>query len=142
MSGILIDTNVVSETARLKPDRRVLAFLETENDLWLPVIAVHELEFGIRLLPTGRRRDRIADAVRLLVAQNASRILPIDVVEAEHAASLRARAARSGRNLDLGDALIAATAAAHDLAIATRNTKDFQGLDLKTVNPWNHPQRF
>ena len=135
-SGILIDTNVVSETARREPDRRVLAFLETEPSLWLSIIAARELEFGIRLLPAGRRRDRIADAVRLLAAQNASCILPIGVVEAEQAASLRARAALSGRHLELGDALIAATAAAHDLAIAMKKFNGFSSGEYGISEMW------
>ena len=83
------------------------------------------------------RRDRIAATVRSLAAQHAERILPIGIEEADQAASLRARAHESGRVLDLGDALIAATAAARNLAVATRNTKDFEGLDLEILNPWS-----
>ena len=136
MNGVLLDTNVVSETARPEPDMRVLAFLGDEKELWLSTIVLHELEFGVRVLPLGQRRDRIAAAVRSLVVQNASRMLPIGVEEAERAASLRARARQSGRVLDLGDALIAGTAVVHNLAIATRNTKHFQDLDLEVIDPW------
>ena len=136
MSGILLDTNVVSEVARPEPDARVLAFLAAKTDLWLSTIVVHELEFGVRLLPSGRRRDRIAAAMRSLVGQYRSRILPVGVEEAERAASLRAQARQFGRLLDLGDALIAASAAVHDLSVATRNASDFEGLDLNVINPW------
>ena len=136
MSGILLDTNVVSEVARPEPDARVLAFLAAETDLWLSTIVVHELEFGVRLLPAGRRRDRIAAAIRSLVGQYRSRILPVGVEEAERAASLRAQARQFRRRLDLGDALIAASAAVHDQSIATRNASDFEGLDLNVINPW------
>ena len=136
MSGILLDTNVMSEIARPEPDARVLAFLAAETDLWLSTIVVHELEFGVRLLPAGRRRDRIAAAMRSLVEQYRTRILPVGVEEAERAASLRVQARQSGRILDLGDALIAASAAVRDLSIATRNTSDFEGLDLHVIDPW------
>ncbi|WP_419919266.1 PIN domain-containing protein [Candidatus Poriferisocius sp.] len=69
MSGILLDTNVISESARPEPDAKVLTFLASKEDLWLSVVVIHELEYGVRVLPPGRRRDRIAVAVRSLVAQ-------------------------------------------------------------------------
>ena len=64
------------------------------------------------------------------------RILPLDRTGAEWAARFRALAQRSGHTLDLGDALIAGTAKAHDLAVATCNTTDFQSVDVDLVNPW------
>lgn len=137
MNGILLDTNVVSETVRPEPDANVLAFLSNEPNLWLSVIVLHELEYGIELMTSGRRRDAIASAVRSL-ASRVRRIVPIGPAEAEHAAELRARARHDGRTLDLGDALIAATAGVRRLAVATRNVSDFEGLDLRLINPWEH----
>ena len=137
MNGILLDTNVVSETVRAEPDANVLAFLSSEPNLWLSVIVLHELEYGIELMAPGRRRDAIASAVRTL-ASRVRRIVPIGPAEAEHAAELRARARRDGRTLDLGDALIAATAGVRRLALATRNVSDFEGLDLRLINPWDY----
>ncbi len=137
MNGVLLDTNVVSETARFAPDANVLAFLSSESNLWLSVIVLHELEYGIGLMAPGRRRDAIASAVRSL-ASGTRRIVPVGSAEAEHAAELRVGARRAGRTLDLGDALIAATAAIRRLALATRNVSDFEGLDLRLINPWDH----
>ena len=137
MTGILLDTNVVSETVRPEPDARVLAFLSADHQFWLSTIVIHELDFGVEMLSVGRRRDRIAVAMRSLVARHSSRILPVGVEEAEQAAILRVRARQSGRALDLGDALIAATAAVNDLAVATRNTKHFEGLDVEVIDPWS-----
>ena len=136
MNGVLLDTNVVSETARLAPDPNVLAFLACDYDFWLSAVVVHELEFGVQLMAPGRRRDVIAAAVRSITGQT-RRIVPVGIAEAEHAAELRARARRSGRVLDLGDSLIAATAAVRRLAVATRNTGDFEGLDVRVINPWS-----
>lgn len=137
MTGILLDTNVVSETVRPEPDGRVLAFLAADHQFWLSTSVIHELDFGVKMLPVGRRRDRIAAAMRSLVAQHVNRILPVGLKEAEQAASLRVRARQSGRVLDLGDALIAATAVVNTLTVATRNTKHFEGLDLQVIDPWS-----
>ena len=140
MTGVLLDTNVVSETVRPEPDGQVLAFLSADHQFWLSTVVIHELDFGVKMLPLGRRRDRIATVMRLLAARHAHRILPVGVEEAEQAATFRARARQSGRILDLGDALIAATAAVNNLAVATRNTKHFGGLDLEVIDPWSQPR--
>ena len=136
MNGFLLDTNVVSELTKATPDSRVVAFLATQDDLWLPTIVLHELEFGLNLLPPGRRRNRIRAALSALLMEYGDRVLPLDRPEAEQAATLRAQARRSGRVLHLADALIAGTAKVHDLAVATRNVADFEGLSVTVINPW------
>ena len=67
------------------------------------------------------------------------RLLSLNQSGARWAAELRAHARHAGRTVDVGDALIAGTAKAHGLAIATRNVRDSQGMDLHIVNPWNYP---
>lgn len=136
MSGYLIDTNIVSESVKTLPDPGVIEFLSGEQELWLSSVVVHELEFGLQLLPQGNRRDRLRRFVSDFIAEFEDRILGLERSEAEWAARLRAEAHRSGRVLHLGDALIAGTAKAHDLSLATRNTGDFGGLDLDLINPW------
>ena len=113
MSGFLLDTNVVSEIVSPAPEPRVIAFLTDHPDLWLSTIVLHEMSFGLDLLPLGRRRDRLSSALSALVAEYGDRILPVGRSEAEQAATLRAKARRSGRVLHLGDALIAGTAMDH-----------------------------
>lgn len=139
MTGVLLDTNVVSELTRETPDSRVLAFLAGHDDLWLSAVVLHELDFGVGLLPPGRRRDSISAALSAFVTEYEDRILPVGRSEARQAAALRARAHRSGRVLDLGDALIAGTASANDLSVATRNVRDFDGLGLDVIDPWRAP---
>ena len=139
MSGYLIDTNVVSELTRASPDPGVVAFLSEQDDLWLSSVVLHELEFGLRSLPRGRRRDDLRQVLSDFIAEFDDRILPLERVEAEWAARLRAEAHLSGRVLHLGDALIAGTARAHELSVATRNIRDFDGLDVNVVNPWHTP---
>ncbi|MDE2926170.1 MAG: PIN domain-containing protein [Acidobacteriota bacterium] len=113
-----------------------VAFLSEHQDLWVSAIALHELEFGLRLLPLGQRRDRLRATLSEFITGYEDRVLPLERMGAEWAAHFRAQAHRAGRMLDLGDALIAGTARAHDLALATRNVADFSSLDLGVVNPW------
>jgi len=74
-----------------------------------------------------------------ILAAFGDRLLPLNESGAEWAAKLRAQARHAGRAVDVGDALIAGIAKAHDLTIATRNVRDFEGMDIDLVNPWNHP---
>lgn len=136
MNGYLLDTNVVSELTNEVPNAGVVTFLVEHDDLWLSSVTVHELEYGLRLLPRGRRRDRLYAAHSGIMAIYDDRILPLDRAAAELAADLRAQVRRVGRTLDLGDALIAGIARANDLAVVTRNVRDFDGLGVELVNPW------
>ena len=139
MSGFLLDTNVVSELTRNAPDSQVIAFLAEQHDLWLSAMVLHELEFGLQLLPHGQRRDVLRAALSGFITDYQDRILPLERMGTEWAAHFRAQAHRSGRVLDLGDALIAGTAKAHDLSLATRDVADFNGLDVDVTNPWEAP---
>ena len=136
MSGYLLDTNVISELASAAPDSNVLNFLSASDDLWIPVIAIYEIEYGLRILPRGRRRRRLESAMSAFIEQYADRILRIDREAAECAGALCADAKRSGRRLDASDALIAGAAKAQGLTVATRNVKDFDYLDIAVANPW------
>lgn len=135
MSEFLVDTNVVSELTKDAPDAHVTAFLVEQPDLWLAAVVIHELEFGIRLLPEGRRRERLQAAQAAVVNEYADRIIPLGRIEAEIAARLRAEARAAGKTI-YADALIAGTAKAHNLIVATRNVRDFEDMDVEVVNPW------
>ena len=136
MTAYLIDTNVVTELTRDDPHPQVIVFLVGKNDIWLSAMVIHELAYGLQLLPPGRRSDRLRAMHSGIVSEYEDRILPLDRTAAEWAAHFRAQARRSGRVLDLGDALIAGTAKAHGLSLATGNTADFAGLDVAVANPW------
>ena len=69
MSGYLLDTNVISELASAAPDSNVLNFLSANDDLWIPVIALYEIEYGLRILPHGRRRRRLESAMSAFIEQ-------------------------------------------------------------------------
>ena len=102
MSRFLLDTSVVSEVTKARPSPQVTAFLEEQEDLWLPTIVLHELEFGLLLLPEGQRQDMLRTALSAFIAAYDDRILPLDSAAAEWAARFRAHARRSGETLDLG----------------------------------------
>ncbi len=139
MSGFLLDTNIVSEYTRPLPNPAVVEFLDEQDDLWLSAVVIHELEYGIAILDEGRRRNRIRIAVSRFLEGYRDRILPVDRRICELAALMRALARQDGRTLDLSDALIAGTARVRGLSLATRNVRDFRGLDIDIVNPWEMP---
>lgn len=136
MSGYLLDANVISELTKDPPAPQVITFLTQQNDLWLSVIVIHELEFGVQGMPDGQRRDRVNAFYGTFIDKLADRVLPVERAVAEHVAQLRAQSRRAGRVLHLADALIAGTAIVHNLVLATRNDKDFVDLGVDVVNPW------
>ena len=95
-----------------------------------------ELEFGVQLLPQGQRRNRLRTMNDSIISSYNDRILPLERSGAEWAAIYRVQAHREGRRLRLSDALIAGIAKANDLTLATRNVRDFEGLDVEVFNPW------
>ena len=89
MSGYLLDTNVVSETARRNPNPAVVDFLAASDHLWLSAIVVGELELGIQLLPEGQRRNELQGWLSMLLEEFGERVLPVRSEEAQWAATFR-----------------------------------------------------
>lgn len=136
MTDYALDTNVVSELTKDVRNPRVVAFLHNQTDLWLPSVVVFELEFGVHLFPQGQRRNRLRTMNDNIISSYNDRILLLERAGAEWAALYRAQTRRDGRLLRLSDALIAGIARANDLTVATRNVRDFEGLDVEIYNPW------
>lgn len=137
---IIVDTNVWSETLRAEPDPHVLHwFRANAAELYIPALVVHELVFGVELLPDGRKRTQLEPHVHAMIARIAGRVLAYDADTARTHAALRADARRAGREPSAQDGQIAAHAAHHDAALATRNTADFAGLNIALINPWDEP---
>jgi predicted nucleic acid-binding protein len=89
-------------------------------------------------MDTGRKRDALAEwLARDLPQRFEHRVIPVDEPVALAWGDLMGLAKRSGRGLASMDGLIAATAFAHDLTLATRNTKDFEGFGIEIIDPWN-----
>jgi len=140
---ILLDTNVISEPLRLSGDARVMAWIDAQmlETLYLSTITLAELRFGIAALPSGKRRDTLHTSLeQRIVPLFAGRILSFDDAAAVAYAELRARARLEGRAIAVADGYIAATAKAHDLVVATRDTGPFEAAGLTVINPWNAAQ--
>ena len=136
---ILLDTNVVSEAMRPKPDRKVLAWLDAQvaETLYLATVSLGELLLGIESLPTGKRRKALASALaEQVVAQFGKRIVPFDLAAAQTYAKIVTRAARHGHAIAVADAQIAAIAASRHFSVATRDEAPFQAADVPVINPW------
>lgn len=140
MAGILLDTNVLSELMRPQPEPVVLNWFaqQQDNTFWISTITRAEILLGIALLPAGRRRDQLADAAEHMLAEDfAGRSLAFDDACAVEYALLVARRTHEGRAISTEDGQIAAIARVHALPLATRNGKDFAGIDALTVlDPW------
>ena len=131
----LVDANVLSEPTKMAPDATVLAWLRRhEADLAVAPFILGEIRFGILLLPRGKRRARLErwfeQGVRRL------HCLPWEAETGLRWAELLASLRASGRAMPIKDSLIAATALAHDLTVATRNRTDFEKASVKMVDPF------
>lgn len=138
--SFLLDTNVISEWVRPRPDESVAAWLEgvNEDEVFISVISFGELRRGVDLLPAGRRRDRLERWVADdLVARFHGRILDVDLSVADAWGRIMARSQRAGRVLGAIDVLIAATAERHELTLVTRNVRDFENVGIVIHNPWD-----
>jgi predicted nucleic acid-binding protein len=139
MKRLLLDTNVLSEAGKPAPKPQVIAFLQKPAEIFTSVIALHEIEYGIALLPKGKRRTELETAMAAVVSVLGTNILPVRDDEAHLAAHFRAEARACGRVLHLPDALIAATAKENGLTLATRNIADFDYLGVAVIDPWALP---
>jgi predicted nucleic acid-binding protein len=136
----VLDTNVVSEWVKPRPDPRLIQWLDDvdEDQVFLSVISLAEIRRGIELMPLGLRRDRLTTwLVDELPIRFQSRVLAIDEAVADAWGFITARAQRSGIGLDTMDAFLAATAGVHGMTLVTRNTSDFQRLGISLLNPWD-----
>lgn len=136
---ILLDTNVVSEPLRPAPERRVVDWINAQplETLFLSAITVAELRFGVAALPPGRRRDTLHEGLESrLLPLFTGRVLPFDLAASKAYAEVMARARSRGRSLGMADGLIAASALATGMTVATRDIGPFQDADVRWINPW------
>ena len=134
---ILLDTNVMSEFARPRPDSAVEAWYLTNADqCWLASIAIGEMAFGIAKLEPGARRSKLESQLADWRIAYAARTHGFHASTAMIYGSVMAKARRAGRPMSATDAQIAAIAIEHDCALATRNIGDFEPSGVALVDPW------
>jgi len=139
MSGFLLDTNVISELVKLKPERRVTSWVEATDEalLYLSVLTLGEIRKGVAMLPQTKRRTQIESWLEAgLSVRFAGRILAIDAAIADRWGVLSRAAHLKGTSLPVTDGLLAATALHHNLTLVTRNTRDVSATNVSTFNPW------
>lgn len=137
--SFLLDTNVVSEWVRPRPNAGVMAWLAEadEDGVFLSVVTLAELRHGIERMAAGQRRRRLNEwLANDLLFRFEGRVLPVDVTVADSWGRLTASREASGRLISVADAFIAATAAVHGLTVVTRNVADFERT-VRTISPWS-----
>ena len=142
----LLDTNVVSEMMRPRPEPRVAAFLDAvaREGLGLATVTVWEVLDGIGRLPAGRRRNTLADRFHDLLDEFfEDRIVDWSLTDARMCARIMEEKRCRGEPLDhyLPDAFLAAAAASRGLAVLTRNIGEFRNTGVDAVDPWSAEPR-
>ncbi len=135
---ILLDTNVVSETMTREPHPRVREWLDTQvaETLFVSSITAAEILFGVGALPAGRRKNALTAALDDTLLLFAARVLPFDTAAARRYADLAVKARATGKGFPTPDGYIAAIAAAHGFAVASRDTGPFAAAGLTVIDPW------
>jgi len=135
LNGFLIDTNVISELVRAKPDVRVVRWVEAadENLLFLSVLTLGEIRKGITGLSDAKRQSKLESWFQNLILRFAGRILPIDHGVADRWGHIIGVAKSP---LPVIDCLLAATALHHNLTVVTRDTQAIAATGVSLINPW------
>jgi toxin FitB len=135
---IVLDTNVVSEAMKPEPHSVVRAWLNDQaaETLYLSSVTLAELLFGIATLPTGKRKDMLAQTLDGLIGLFRDRVLPFDTDAARRYAELAMTAKVSGRGFPTPDGYIAAIAVSRDFIVASRDTAPYEAAGVSVINPW------
>jgi len=139
VNGFLLDTNIVSELIKPRPDIKVVRWIESidESYLFLSVLLLGEIRKGISLLAEPVRRAKLESWLNNeLTLRFSGRILAVDKPIADLWGRFTAQAVKSKSTLTVIDGLLAATSHHHDLVLVTRNTKDVASTGISAFNPW------
>ena len=137
MRNVLLDTNVLAELVRERPEPRVVDFVRSQPSALLSVLTLHELAYGAARVEHAARRAALEDWLAGIRGQFDGSVVHVDAAIAERAGRVRAEADRRGRRADVVDVLIAATALERGALVATHNVRDFEPLGVDVVDPWS-----
>lgn len=135
---ILLDTNVVSDIVKARPNPKVQTWINGYEPaaLWISVITIAELRLGIELMADGRKKSELRLAIDRAINLFGQQCAPFDALAAEMFARIVAARRRAGRPIEALDAQFAAIAVTTGFALATLNIKDFEGIEgLKLIDP-------
>lgn len=135
----LIDTAVVSELIRQRPDPGVDAWFraQDEQNLFVSVITLGELQRGVSLLAPGKRKTALQGWLDAVIASYADRVVRIDQETMLRWGRITGVLSKRGVTPPFADAVIAVSALARDFAVVTRNVRDFEPFGVKILNPWD-----
>ena len=136
---ILLDTHVVSELMRLSPDPGVESWIADRpaDALYFSAVGEAELLYGLAVMPAGRRRDRLSSEIDAMLREDfEGRILPFDSAAARSHAGIAVARRFAGRPIAPADCQIAAIAHCRGMAVATRNIRDFEDMEIDVIDPW------
>ena len=136
---IVLDTNVVSEFMRTRPDETVVKWLESQpsDEIWTTTITVYEIQHGLNVMPDGKRKRGLIHQFELALQFDfANRVLDFDSAAAIAAAEISAEYKKQGQGADVRDMQIAGIAAAKNWTLATRNVRDFRLAGIALFDPW------
>jgi toxin FitB len=137
--SFLLDTNVVSEWLKPRPNSGVVSWLAAvdEDETFLSVVTITELRYGIeRMTPSARKKRIDVWLQQELLARFEGRVLPVDLAIADECGRLVARSEARGRPIEPRDAFIAATSEVYGMTLVTRNTSHFQPAVKSLFAPW------
>ena len=135
----LIDTCVISEIVRKAPEKKVVDWIQAqdESSLFLSVITIGEIQKGISKLPEGRRRRRLQSWLgEDLPRRFLGRILEIDQEIASRWGMISGEAESHGARIPVLDGLLAATALETGMILITRNTAHARAAGAQVLDPW------
>lgn len=135
----LLDASVISEWKKRPPDSKVMRWFASvdEESLWLSVVTLAELRFGIARLPGGRRKEALLNWLHNdIAARFYGRIVAVELRVADAWGATTAKSWSLGNPLPVLDAYLAATASVYEMTIVTRNIRHFQNLGIPLLNPW------
>jgi predicted nucleic acid-binding protein len=136
----VLDTDIISELARQQPDFNVICWIQDHaEDVVLTAVSLEEIYYGILIMPDGKRKSRIKNAVDAIVQDCVDRILVFDAFCGYLCADVHAQAKRSGHTGTIEDFMIASICLRHNAKLVTRNVKDFDYINgLEAIDPFSY----
>jgi toxin FitB len=136
---IVLDTNVLSALMRDSPDPSVASWMDQQptGSIWTSSITVLEIQTGLQVMPSGKKRASLSDDFEQLLDRISHRIAAFDEEAARMAAELTGKRQKQGRVGELRDTMIAGVVLSRHASLATRNVRHFDDIGAAVINPWN-----